>query len=108
MLKQTKNWLRQHDFEYHQDFIRPLMGMERTFVLKFGRDNKRNSRVIVKYRYTFFGKLKITELDLHIHGQHNPRVFASEADFIEYLEQHLEKIKLDAYKHPERLEAELS
>lgn len=106
MLKKTKQWLHEHDFGYKQNYIRPLLGTERTYVLKFGRDNKLNSRVIVKYRYSFLGNQKISELDLRIHGQHNPRVFASEAEFITYLDQHLEKIMLDAYKHPERLVVE--
>lgn len=103
VLNRTKQWLRKNDFEYKKAYIRPMMVPEHVYVLKFGRADHINSRVIVKYQHSFFGRLNVKELDLRLHGQHNPRIFASEDDLLDYLENHLEKINLDAYKHPERM-----
>lgn len=103
VLNRTKQWLRKNDFGYKKAYIRPMMVPEHVYVLKFGRDKKINSRVIVKYQHSLLGRLKIKELDLRLHGQHNPRIFKSEDELLVYLDDHLDKIKLDAYKHPERL-----
>jgi hypothetical protein len=89
LLNRTKQFMRQNDLQYKKEYIRPMMTPQHVYVFSFGK-NKLNNRVIIRYSHTWTGRLKINEIDLRLHKQHNPRIFQTEAQLIDYLQRHLE------------------
>lgn len=89
MLNRTKQFMKHNDLKYKKEYIRPMMTPQHVYVFRFGK-NKLNNRVIIRYSHTWTGRLKINEIDLRLHKQHNPRIFKTEADLVDYLERHLE------------------
>ncbi|MFD1319264.1 hypothetical protein [Loigolactobacillus zhaoyuanensis] len=88
MLRKTKNFLKANGFHYKKKYLSPLVAPENYYVLKFGK-NHLNNRYIVQYSYTWTGRMKVTQIDLRLHGQKRPRVFVNEAQLLSYLRKHL-------------------
>ncbi|GKT03285.1 hypothetical protein ACRYI5_02995 [Furfurilactobacillus sp. WILCCON 0119] len=88
MLTRTKAFLKANQFRYEKTYIRPMMVPQHVYVLRFGK-KKVNNRLIVKYSHGWTGRLKIDEIDLRLHGQHNPRVFQNEDELLDYLASHI-------------------
>lgn len=89
MLNKTKQFMRKHNLKYKKEYIRPMMITQHVYVFTFGK-NELNNRVIIRYSHTWTGRIKINEIDLRLHRQHNPRKFKNETDLVAYLERHLE------------------
>ncbi|GEK27825.1 hypothetical protein [Furfurilactobacillus siliginis] len=88
MLARTKTFLKANQFHYEKTYIRPMMVPQHVYVLRFGK-KKLNNRLIAKYSHSLLGRLKIDEFDLRLHGQHNPRVFQTENELLDYLASHV-------------------
>ena len=88
MLARTKTFLKASQFKYEKTYIRPMMVPQHVYVLRFGK-KKLNNRLIAKYSHSWTGRLKIDEIDLRLHGQHNPRVFQDENELLKYLASHI-------------------
>ena len=82
--------MRDNDLMYKKEYIRPMMTPQHVYVFRFGK-HRLNNRVIVRYSHTWTGRLKINEIDVRLHHQHNPRIFLTASDLIDYLRHHLEK-----------------
>ncbi|ANK58843.1 MULTISPECIES: hypothetical protein [Loigolactobacillus] len=88
MLRKTKNFLKANGFHYKKNYVSPLIAPENYYVLRFGR-NHLNNRYVVQYSYTWTGRMKISSINLRLHGQKRPRIFKNETQLLAYLRKHL-------------------
>lgn len=88
MLNRTKQFLRKNGYHYKKEYMRPLMIPDNIYIFKFGRKELDN-RLIIRYRHKWTGRQVINEIDLRLHKQKHPRVFANESELLHYLESKL-------------------
>lgn len=88
ILERTKQFLTDNGYKYKKEYMRPLLTPASIYIFKFGRD-KLDNRLIIRYDHKWTGRQRIKEIDLRLHKQRHPRVFATETDLLSYLEDHL-------------------
>ncbi|UDM31641.1 hypothetical protein [Lentilactobacillus laojiaonis] len=107
MLNRTKQFLRNNGYHYRKEYIRPLLIPDNIYIFKFGRKNLDN-RLIIRYRHKWTGRQSISEIDLRLHKQKHPRVFANESELLHYLEGHLLRHEKEVHKEEVQKEENLA